>query len=44
MVPFHQDGGTRPVKGGDMGRLKRFAIPLASLIALVIGAGASWRL
>jgi len=33
-----------PVRGGEMSKLKRFAIPLASLVALVVGAGASWRL
>jgi len=27
-----------------MSKLKRFAIPLGSLLALVVGAGASWRL
>jgi len=27
-----------------MGKLTRFAIPLASLVALAVAAGASWRL
>lgn len=30
--------------GGTMDKLKRLAIPVASLIALAIAAGASWRL
>jgi hypothetical protein len=29
---------------GTMQRLKRLATPIASLIALAIAAGASWRL
>jgi hypothetical protein len=34
------DGGEE----GDMDKLKRFAIPLASLMALALAAAASWRL
>jgi hypothetical protein len=46
-VRFHSargGPGLRRKRGGNMERLKRLAIPVASLIALAIAAAASWKL